>query len=90
MLPAFFLDILLGQYDGLNVQQYSFYVFAVVPVTTRTDPGTENVILAECQMYMRRNPTSPEDRKAGVNANVCAMSKLNQVKCRSNVTNFFQ
>ena len=63
-----------------------FIVISVLPHQTRTDPGTENVVLAECQMYLRRNGT---DEKAGEKANIVGKSKFNQV-CNAKESNDFR
>ena len=62
----------------LQVQITCFiYVVAVVPAMTRSDKGTENGLLATCQMFLRRNCS---DSLAGSNSHVYGSSMRNQVE----------
>jgi len=49
--------------------------FLVLPCRTRTDPGTENPILAQCQMFLRRDG---EDEFGGPNSHYTGSSEINQ------------
>lgn len=53
-----------------------FCVDVVVPAMTRSDAGTENGLLATCQMFLRRNCS---DNLAGNNSHVYGSSMANQV-----------
>ena len=55
---------------------YSTLPFLVLPCRTRTDPGTENPILAQCQMFLRRDG---EDEFGGPNSHYTGSSEINQV-----------
>ena len=60
-----------------NVQLLFFYLgLAVIPAMTRSDAGTENGLLATCQMFLRRNCT---DGLAGSQSHVYGTSMRNQV-----------
>lgn len=48
----------------------------VCPCRTRTDPGTENPILAKCQMFLRRHHN---DELQGPNSHYTGSSEINQV-----------
>ncbi|XP_013415568.1 uncharacterized protein LOC106177367 isoform X6 [Lingula anatina] len=51
----------------------------VCPNRTRSDPGTENVDLIECQMFLRRNSS---DQHAFSNSHIMGPSPLNQkIEC---------
>lgn len=54
-----------------------FAVDAVVPAMTRSDAGTENGLLATCQMFLRRNCS---DNLAGNKSHVYGSSMANQVE----------
>ena len=53
-----------------------YYIFIVIPAITRTDGGTENVLLAACQMFLRRNH---EDSLAAEKSHMYGTSMANQV-----------
>ena len=54
----------------------SYLGLAVIPAMTRSDAGTENGLLATCQMFLRRNCT---DGLAGSQSHVYGTSMRNQV-----------
>ncbi|XP_013415563.1 uncharacterized protein LOC106177367 isoform X2 [Lingula anatina] len=64
--------------DSKVVAKYFFdtvKTLKVCPNRTRSDPGTENVDLIECQMFLRRNSS---DQHAFSNSHIMGPSPLNQ------------
>lgn len=67
------------QYMLLNsstLMLFFYFALVVIPAMTRSDAGTENGLLATCQMFLRRNCT---DGLAGSNSHVYGTSMRNQV-----------
>ena len=59
-----------------NVYNCHIILNLVCPCRTRTDPGTENPILAKCQMFFRQHHN---DALQGPNSHYTGSSEINQV-----------